>query len=135
MCGRRKVEREYPELALRYGDMEFDLVERIASQLPDHVVVQLHNNGEALLYPRFGDAVRLFHRQVTNIVTNGKLLVDKAEEIIGVLDTLAVSVIENDTEADEQFEIIKAFLALKGDHKPFTLLRLNGEVDPARYQD
>ncbi len=30
MCGRRKVDREYPELALNYGDMDFDLVKHIA---------------------------------------------------------------------------------------------------------
>lgn len=135
MCGRRKVERDYPDLTLQYGDMDFDLVQAIAAQLPKHVVVQLHNNGEALLYPRFGEAVRLFTNQVTNIVTNGKLLVEKADEIIGCLDTLAISVIENDPEADEQFEIIKEFLSIKGDRKPFTLLRLNGEIDPQRYQD
>ena len=62
MCGRRKVERDYPELALKYGDMDFRLVRKIARQLPPNVVVQLHNNGEALLYPRFGDAVKLFRR-------------------------------------------------------------------------
>ncbi|HAY22508.1 MAG TPA: hypothetical protein DCY27_10160, partial [Desulfobacterales bacterium] len=91
MCGRRKVDRDYPELALRYGDMDFGLVKRIAAQLPANIVVQLHNNGEALMYPRFGEAVRLFRRQITNIVTNGKLLVEKAGEIIGSLDTMAVS--------------------------------------------
>lgn len=60
MCGRRKVERDYPELTLEYGDMDFALAEKISRQLPPNVVVQLHNNGEALLYPRFGDAVRRF---------------------------------------------------------------------------
>ena len=60
MCGRRKVECDYPELALQYGDMDFELVNKIASQLPPNIVVQLHNNGEALVYPRFGEAVKLF---------------------------------------------------------------------------
>ncbi len=134
MCGRRRVERDYPELTIRYGDMKFDLVERIAEQLPPNVVVQLHNNGESLLYPRFGDAVRLFGAQITNIVTNGKLLMDKADEIIDNLDTMAISVIENDPESDEQYEIIRQFLKLKGNRKPHTLLRLNGNVDPGRYR-
>lgn len=134
MCGRRKVERDYPEMTLEYGDMDFNLVEKIARQLPPNVVVQLHNNGEALLYPRFGDAVRLFSRQVTNVVTNGKLLIEKAEEIIGNLDTLAVSVFENDSESDEQYEIVREFLTIKGDRKPFTILRLNGRVDHDRYR-
>jgi len=134
MCGRRKVERDYPELTLEYGDMNFELVKEIAKQLPPNIVVQLHNNGEALLYPKFGEAVRLFNKQITNIVTNGKLLVDKADEIIGNLDTLAISVIENDSEGNEQLEIIEKFLELKGEKKPFTLLRLNGEVDLERYR-
>lgn len=134
MCGRRKVERDYPELTLEYGDMDFELVKEIAQQLPPQVVVQLHNNGEALLYPKFGEAVRLFRKQITNIVTNGKLLIEKAYEIIDNLDTLAISIIENDSEGYEQYEIIKEFLKLKGEKKPFTLLRLNGEVDHERYK-
>ena len=59
MCGRRKVEKDYPELVLNYGDMDFELVARIADQLPPDIVVQLHNNGEGLLYPRFGEAASL----------------------------------------------------------------------------
>jgi len=134
MCGRRLVERDYPELTLQYGDMDFALAEKIARQLPPHVVVQLHNNGEALLYPRFGDAVKLFRRQITNIVTNGKLLVEKADEIIDNLDTMAVSVIENDDEADEQYAVLEQFLKIKGPRRPHTLLRINGQVDLDRYK-
>jgi radical SAM protein with 4Fe4S-binding SPASM domain len=134
MCGRRKVEKDHPELALNYGDMDFELVKHIASQLPPNIVVQLHNNGEGLLYPHFGKAARLFTNQIRNIVTNGKLLVEKSGEIIDNLDTLAVSVFENDPEADEQFEIFKEFLSIKGDRKPYTNVRVNGDVDYARYE-
>jgi len=134
MCGRRRVEKESPELVLDYGDMDFELAERIAGQLPPGIVVQLHNNGEALLYPRFGDAVKLFAGQIVNIVTNGKLLVEKAGEIIGNLDTLAVSVFEKDPEADDQLVILKEFLRIKGERKPYTLLRINGDVDVERYK-
>ena len=134
MCGRRKIDRDYPELALDYGDMDFELVKKIADQLPQNIVVQLHNNGEALLYPRFGEAVKLFDRQITNIVTNGKLLIEKADEIIDNLDTIAISVIENDPEAEDQYEIIKEFLSIKEDRKPFTMLRLNGDVDQGKYK-
>lgn len=134
MCGRRKVERDYPELTLEYGDMDFELIKRIAEQLPPNIVVQLHNNGESLLYPTFGDAVRLFNKQITNVVTNGKLLVEKADEIIENLDTIAISVIESDPEADEQYKIIEEFLRIKGNRKPFAILRLNGDVDQERYK-
>ena len=134
MCGRRKIERDYPELVLNYGDMEFELVEKIAEQLPPNIVVQLHNNGEPLLYPRLAEAITLFNRQITSFDTNGKLLLEKADEIIDNLDTLAISVIENDPEEDQQYEIIKEFLRIKGNRKPFTILRLNGNVDSGRYE-
>lgn len=134
MCGRRKVEREYPELTLKYGDMGFELVKKIASQLPPNIVVQLHNNGEALLYPKFGEAVKLFKKQITNIVTNGKLLVEKADEIIDNLDTLSISIFEKDAEADTQHKLIEKFFKLKGDRKPYTTLRLIGRVSSERYQ-
>ncbi|MBQ9500567.1 MAG: SPASM domain-containing protein [Lentisphaeria bacterium] len=136
MCGRRKVDREYPELALKYGDMDFSLLEKIASEVPAGIVVQLHNNGEPLLYPRFGEAVRLFRDtgNIVNIVTNGKLLLEKADEIIDNLDTLSVSVFEKDEDAGEQYDILEKFLALKGARKPFTSLRLIGDVDAAPYK-
>ena len=134
MCGRRKVEKEFPELALEYGDIDFDLLENISKQLPPNIVVQLHNNGESLLYPRFGDAVRLFNKQITNIVTNGKLLIEKADEIIDNLDTIAISIIENDPEADDQYTIIEKFLKIKGNKKPFPILRINGLVKLERYK-
>lgn len=133
ICGRRKVEREMPELAMKYGDMPFELVSKIAGQLPPNVVVQLHSNGEALLYPEFGKAVALFKKQITNVVTNGKLLLEKSDEVIGNLDTMAISVFEKDPEADEQFKIIEKFFEIKGDAKPYTILRLNGDVDESRY--
>ena len=135
MCGRRRIETERPELALAYGDMDFELVASIAHQLPPGIVVQLHNNGEALLYPRFGDAIDAFESQVTNVVSNGKLLVEKANQIIGRLDTLAISIVENDVEAGPQREIVADFLALKGRQKPHTILRLNGNVNKDEWRE
>ena len=134
ICGRRKIERDYPELALKYDDMNFELLKKIASQVPPRIVVQLHNNGEPLLYPRFGEAVELFKNNITNIVTNGKLLLEKADEIIDKLDTLSISVFEDDPEADAQYKIIKDFLSIKGDRKPFTTIRLIGNVDRSKYE-
>lgn len=134
MCGRRRTDKEFPEIALQYGDMDFDLVKRIAKQLPPNIVVQLHNNGEPLLYPRFREAASLFGHQIKCIDTNGKLLLEKADEVIDVVDTMAISVIEKDAEADEQYEVIAKFLELKKDRKPFTLLRINGDVDAERYE-
>ena len=47
---------------------------------------------------------------------------------------MAISIIEKDPEADEQYEIIKNFLLIKGEKKPFTILRLNGDIDRERYK-
>src|SRR5512146_201145 len=105
-CGRRKIEKEHPDLA-QWGDLEFSLLERIAEQVPEGITIQLHNNGEPLLYPRFGDAVRLFHHCLTGIDTNGKLLWEKGCEIVDNLDTLAVSIVQDDPEVDEQYEILR----------------------------
>lgn len=135
MCGRRKVDRDYPELALDYGDMEFSLLEKIAPQIPEDITVQFHRDGDALLYPRFGEAIRLFPNNLRNIVTNGKLLVEKADEIIGNLETLSISIFENDEEAEEQREIIRKFLFIKKDEKPFVTLRLIGNVDQKPYEE
>ena len=134
ICGRRKVDRDHPELKMKYGDMDFELVNNIASQLPPNIIVQFHRDGEALLYPRFGEAVGLFKRQITNIVTNGKLIVEKAGEIIDNLDTMSISIFEGDEEADEQFGLIQEFLKIKGDRKPFTTLRFIGDVNSSRYE-
>lgn len=127
MCGRRKIEKEYPHLT-NWGDMDFELVELISRQLPENVVVQFHNNGESLLYQRFGDAIKLFKKQIKCLDTNGKLLLEKADEIIDNLDTITISVIENDREQDDQYEITKKFLEIKGNRKPFVIYRLLGNV-------
>lgn len=134
MCGRRKVDREYPKLAMKYGDMDFTLVKSIARQLPSDIVVQLHDNGEPLLYPRFKEAVKLFNRQIRCMDTNGKLIVEKAEAIISNLDTLTISTFENDKEVDEQYSLIKKFLKIKGQKKPNVIIRCLGKINLERYK-
>ncbi len=134
MCGRRKIDRGYPEIAMKYGDMGFELVKSIAKQLPEGIVVQLHDNGESLLYPRFGDAVKLFNKQIKCLDTNGKLIVEKADEIIDNLDTLTVSTFEGDGEAEEQYNLIKKFLRIKGNKKPNVIIRCLGKMDLDRYK-
>lgn len=134
MCGRRKIDKGYPELALNYGDMDFELVKSIATQLPEGIVVQFHDNGEPLLYPRFGEAVRLFIRQIKCMDTNGKLIVEKADKIIDNLDTLTISTFEKDEEGDEQYKLIEEFLKIKGNRKPNVIIRCLGEMDLGRYK-
>lgn len=134
MCGRRNIDKDPLAPKIQYGDIDFNLLKKISEQLPPNIMVQFHKDGEGLLYPLFGEAVALFGKQITNIVTNGKLLVEKSGEIIDNLDTLSVSIFENDPEAQEQYVIIEEFLKIKGDKKPFTSLRLIGDVDPKPYE-
>lgn len=129
MCGRRKIDRDYPDISLNYGDMDFDLVRDIARQLPQGIVCQFHNNGEPLLYPRFGEAIKLFKNQIKCMDTNGKLVVEKADEIIDNLDTITISVIENDPESNEQYRLVKEFLKIKANRKPYMIYRCLGDVD------
>jgi radical SAM protein with 4Fe4S-binding SPASM domain len=137
MCGRRKVERDFPELALKYADMDFSLVKSIARQLPPGIVVQFHSNGEGMLYPRFGETVRFFKKQIKCITTNGLLLLEKADEVIDNLDTVAVSIIQDEIPEikEEQFKIIKKFSEIKGNKKPFLIYRLLGDVSDEGYKN
>ena len=128
MCGRRKIDKDYPEIAMNYGDMTVDIVKKIAEQLPPKIVCQFHSNGESLLHPNFGDMVSLFDKQIKCINTNGKLIVNKHAEIIDNLDTLTISVIEKDVEGSEQLELVKEFLDIKKNRKPFMIYRLLGNV-------
>lgn len=120
---------------MNYGDMDFELVKKIAEQLPEGIVVQFHNNGEPLLYPRIGEAVRLFKNQIKCVDTNAKLIVNKAAEIIDNLDTITISVIEKDSEGDEQYELVKRFLEIKGHRKPNVIYRSLGDVDTERWKE
>jgi hypothetical protein len=134
MCGRRKIDREYPEIAMNYGDMDFEIVKKIAEQIPKGIVIQFHNNGEPLLYPRFGEAIRLFKDQIKCVDTNAKLIVEKANEIIENLETITISVIENDPEGNEQYGLVKRFLEIKGKRKPNMIYRCLGNVDTERWK-
>ena len=136
MCGRRKLEQQCPELA-EYGDMNYGLVEKIADQLPDDIVVQLHNNGEPTVYPELGNAIQLFRRQLTQFDTNGKLLIEKADEIIDNLDVLTVSVIQGDDEKERKWQYynVYKFIKKKGDKKPMVIARCLGNINPHPYAD
>ena len=133
MCGRRKIEREYPELA-KWGDMDYALLQTIEKQIPQDIVVQFHNNGEPTLYPRLGDALRLFKGRVRCFNTNGKLLVEKADEIIENMETITVSVVQDDPDFDEQVRIVNEFKRIKGDRLPNIIYRPLGNTH-ARFED
>jgi len=134
MCGRRKMEREHPELC-DWGDMPLDMVSDISFQVQDSVV-QFHNNGEPTLYPNLKTALLLFggRGNIRQFNTNGKLLMEKADEIIGNLEILTISVIQDDPEAEAQYETVKTFIKKKGNRIPRQVYRLLGKVDESRWQ-
>lgn len=133
-CGRRKLEQQCPEL-VEYGDMELVLLNKIATQLPDGIVVQLHNNGEPLLYPYLREALDAFKGKVRCFDTNGKLLKEKSDTIIGNMESIAVSVIESDEEKEAKYQMfqLREFRQLKGKHSPFVVVRALGNVNTGRY--
>ena len=96
---------------------------------------QFHNNGEPLLYPRLGEALGLIPKQIRCLDTNGKLLGERANDIIDNLETLTLSVFENDNEAEEQYQSIKDFLKTKGNRKPNVIIRCLGSVELDRYKE
>jgi hypothetical protein len=129
MCGRRKRDKLYG--TDNYGYMDFELVTNLARQTPSDLLVAFHLNGDPLHYPRLGDAIKEFSHCTTYFVTNGMLLLERADEIINGLDLLSISVIENerlDTKI-KQLDIIKKFLEMKAESKPFTTLRFVGNVE------
>jgi len=128
MCGRRKMEREYPHLC-EWGDMPIEIVSSIAIQVPSGTVVQFHSNGEPTVYPYLGWALFQFRHCFRQFNTNGKLLGEVGAEIIDNLDVLTISVIENDVEGDFQYERVREFLEIKGERRPAVVYRVLGEVD------
>lgn len=130
MCGRRKLEQEHPELC-NWGDMPLSMVSDIAIQTPVGTVVQFHNNGEPTMYPHLGAALKMFNHCIRQFNTNGKRLMEVADEIIGNLDVLTISVIPQDPEGDEQFERTLRFIEKRGDRTPRLVYRLLGSVDHA----
>ena len=132
MCGRRKVEVENPGKMMFDNDMDIGLVERIAAQLPPDIVVQFHNNGEPLMYKELPRALGFFKKQVRCFDTNGKLLVKRAADIIGSVDTVTVSTFERDEEWEEQFGILKEFLKFKGASSPRIVIRCLGDIGEHR---
>ncbi len=129
ICGRRKLDREYPEKTLQYGFMDLELMKKIASQLPNSkMLLQLHFNGESLEYPNLKEALQIFQNHIRCLNTNGQLLLKKFDAIIDNLDSITISTFEGDTAWKEQYEILKEFLIRKGDRKPWVVIRCTGNI-------
>lgn len=116
---------------LEYGDMDFYLLREIRDQLPRGIVVQFHRDGEPLIYERLDEALFLFSRFITSIVTNGKKLVQKADQIILNCTSLTVSAFRGDPDGPEQLRILTEFLKLKDECPPLVMVKWVGDgVNP-----
>lgn len=133
-CGRREREKIHGDQ--NYGFMDFKLLQHIAKETPSQITVAFHNNGEGLLYPFLGKGIKLFKHCIKYIVTNGKLILEKAPEIINNLDIISISIIENDNEKEKklQFNLLEKFLKLKGNKRPNVTLRFVGNVNEYPYK-
>ncbi len=117
---------------LEYGDIDRVLLLSIRDQVPDGIVIQMHRDGEPLVYPYLDDALFLFRNHITSIVTNGKKLVEKAEQIIDHCDTVTVSVFRGDPDGASQLDILSEFLKLKGDFRPQVMVKIVGDLEADR---
>lgn len=135
MCGRR--EREAKGFKQDSGYMNTDTLCKIIEQIPERITVSLHNNGEPLLYPNLFLALKLFKFKncFTTLTTNGKLLCYKFDTLVDNIDSISISIFENDPEAEEQLSILKEFLFKKKENLPFVILRFIGNVNIDKYKE
>src|SRR3972149_11961026 len=122
--------------SLEFGDMDIKLFYKISNQIPEDITIQFHKDGEVLLYPYLNTVLDIFrYRNITNIVTNGMLLMDRAHTIIDKLSSLTISVYKDDKDNGKQLEIMRQFLDLKGAPEwPQVLIKLVGYMDAAPYE-
>jgi len=115
------------------GRMLFMLLVRIADQLPDGIVLQMHRDGEPTAYDFLGEALFYLHpRFIVSILTHGENLIQKADEIINHCTSLTVSAFNGDPDMEWQIENIKNFLELKGDRPPMVNIKIVGFMPPER---
>ena len=112
----------------KYGDMDFGLLESIACQISPPVIVSFHRDGDPLVYPRLGEALRLFQEFPRSIVTHGEALNARFDEIINNATTVTVSVVPNDPDRELQLESLRGFLKKKGDRPPMLQLKFVGII-------
>ena len=128
-CGHQNIK---VNTGLEYGDADFGLLESIAAQIPRGIIVQFHRDGEPTIYPRLKEALSLFRGNIRSIVTNGRALVSRADEIIENCTTVTVSAFDNDPDGDEQLDVLREFLKLKGERKPNVNVKIVGGMDEDR---
>lgn len=123
-CGRAKDRKEG---ILPQGDMPMWMVINIIYGF-DGSLVQFNKDGEPLMYEQLGEVAELCRKLTTNIVTNGKLLMERKHILKDNFDTITVSVIEDD---EEQFETVKSFVEYTS--SPRVLIKFLGSYNNREY--
>lgn len=121
-CGRSKARKEK---TLELGDMDIGLFRYIVGQYEGNII-QFSRDGDPLLYNDLDKVARLSKNFITNIVTNGILLWDKAD-IVDKFTSVCVSVIEDD---EEQFNNVKRFVEK---YKTPVVVKFLGDYDNPEY--
>ncbi len=113
---------------ITYGDMDFELLKSIRSQVEPGITISFHRDGEPTAYHRLREALELFTGFTTSIVTHGGNLGRVADTLIGRCTTVTVSVFRGDMDAADQLQSIKTFLAKKGDASPTLQIKIVGDM-------
>lgn len=131
MCGRRKYSAEYQDDHFNQF-IDLNLLNLIKKQIPTEIPVAFHSNGEPTLHPELGSCLKMFENNIRVLDTNGKMLIEKADQIINNLETITISIFEKDPEWLQQWEILKEFIKIKGERKPRIILRCLGNIEKER---
>jgi hypothetical protein len=119
--------------SLRYGDMAPALLERLASELQGVPVVQFHRDGEPLLYHKLAHALNLFEGAHRSLVTNGRTLADRADDILDRCESVCLSAFKGDPEAERQDAQLRQFLLRRGRRPlPRVAVKVVGTIEHAR---
>jgi len=113
---------------ITYGDMDFELLETIRAQVEPGILISFHRDGEPTAYRKLREALNLFRGFTTSLVTHGLNLAKRAEDIIDRCTTLTISVFRGDADAEEQYRVIKEFLAIKGALSPCVQIKIVGDM-------
>ncbi len=113
---------------IQYGEIDFDVLCSIRKQLKPGIVISFHRDGEPTAYSRLREALDLFRGFTTSLVTHGGNLLAKAEDIIGHVTTVTVSVFRGDADATQQLRFLTDFCLLKKESAPQVQIKIVGDM-------
>ena len=117
--------------ALKLGDMNFDLLRLISTQIESPTIISLHRDGDSVDFERLREALELFNGFPVSLVTHGERLAEKADDIIGRATTVTVSIVPKDPDRQIQLDSVREFMRKKGDRAPMLQLKFLGHINDA----